>query len=534
MYARALLPDLRAAARFLRVAAFLWATLLTGSCCDPGGRPTISVTVTAPADLKDVTTARGVIYLDDALAASPATVPGGSGTIDITLYAGARGTVRIQADGLRRDGCVIARGQAQLALGDPLRYAVTVTLAPLAAAECSLPRPDPVVLTVARYGEGLVTSSPAGIDCGDTCGAEVQRGTTVTLRVKPGINYRLVSWSPPECAAVQPTCTVTVNASMTVTVKLVPQDCASGGWCWENLVPAPYLLNAVWGASTDDVWMVGLAPQNRPGILHWNGAVLSEVAPPAGALGQLYGVHGSGPADVYAVGDAGLLLRWDGQAWSVVNIGLPTAGPLTGALTAVWAFGPRDVWLGANMPAASLFHYAGAAPAQPVALVTNRPVTGLWARAAGDLFAAADGVFHYDGAAWTALVPSGEPNLAAIRAVWGTDSQHVWGAGTSSALGPRVTTYDGARFVAQDLTRVLKGSPAATTPTLSIWMARPNDVYAVNGSDRNLMRYDGTSWYLEAVDLRLAGAAGAPSAVFGASASDIWFVGNQVAVHKRQ
>jgi len=42
-----------------------------------------------------------------------------------------------------------------------------------------------VTLTVVKTGNGTVTSSPAGINCGTTCSASFARNTTVTLTATP-------------------------------------------------------------------------------------------------------------------------------------------------------------------------------------------------------------------------------------------------------------------------------------------------------------------------------------------------------------
>ena len=49
-------------------------------------------------------------------------------------------------------------------------------------------------VTVARFGSGLVTSSPAGINCGDTCTGVFPLGTTVTLTATPAAGQELKAW----------------------------------------------------------------------------------------------------------------------------------------------------------------------------------------------------------------------------------------------------------------------------------------------------------------------------------------------------
>ncbi|MFO0576442.1 MAG: FG-GAP-like repeat-containing protein [Polyangia bacterium] len=77
---------------------------------------------------------------------------------------------------------------------------------------------------------GRVTSDPAGIDCGTTCSTAVPPGASVTLTAAPlgGTNATFLGWSGP-CSGTQPTCTLTVNESTTVTanwMRPTPPDMA--------------------------------------------------------------------------------------------------------------------------------------------------------------------------------------------------------------------------------------------------------------------------------------------------------------------
>ena len=76
-------------------------------------------------------------------------------------------------------------------------------------------------LTVSRQniliGNGTVTSSPAGINCGSTCSATYNSDTVVTLTATPAFGSVFVGWGG-ACSGIRvPSCTVTMTGDMSVT-----------------------------------------------------------------------------------------------------------------------------------------------------------------------------------------------------------------------------------------------------------------------------------------------------------------------------
>ena len=69
-------------------------------------------------------------------------------------------------------------------------------------------------------GEGTVTSSPAGINCGGTCEAEYEKGTVVTLVPAAGEHSEFHGWSG-ACTGTG-TCEVTMSEAKSVSAEFVP------------------------------------------------------------------------------------------------------------------------------------------------------------------------------------------------------------------------------------------------------------------------------------------------------------------------
>lgn len=85
----------------------------------------------------------------------------------------------------------------------------------------------------------------------------------------------------------------------------------SGSARWEKVAsPTTNTLHALWGASANDVWAVG----ELGTVLHYDGTswTPSSVAWPLGTKAHLNGVWGSGPDDVWIVGD-GIVLHFTGH-----------------------------------------------------------------------------------------------------------------------------------------------------------------------------------------------------------------------------
>ncbi|MHB8078017.1 MAG: beta propeller repeat protein [Candidatus Krumholzibacteriia bacterium] len=76
----------------------------------------------------------------------------------------------------------------------------------------------------------------------------------------------------------------------------------------------PWLLD-IWGSGANDIYVVG-----RPGILlHWDGTAWS--LQDLGTSEILTAVWGTGPSDVFVVGYKGLVYHYDGSGWSLMNSG---------------------------------------------------------------------------------------------------------------------------------------------------------------------------------------------------------------------
>src|SRR5258708_20314312 len=94
----------------------------------------------------------------------------------------------------------------------------TVTMSASRAVTATFRRPT-LTLAKAGTGQGAVTSSVPGIDCGPasiSCTASYDSGTALTLTASPAAGSTFSSWSGCD-AANGNACSLTLNASRTVT-----------------------------------------------------------------------------------------------------------------------------------------------------------------------------------------------------------------------------------------------------------------------------------------------------------------------------
>jgi len=353
--------------------------------------------------------------------------------------------------------------------------------------------------------------------------------------------------------------------------------CAGEGWCFANPLPQPNLVTSLYATSPDDVW--GAAGR----AFHWNGAAWAGLE---GDPHQVDRVIGTGPDDlwfggsliahqldgelttydvvpaeqsvfgmfriaddqIWAVGTAGLALRWNGDSWQ--DKSMPTGADIA----SVWGRGPNDVWaIAAGSPAqpGTRLHWNGTQWQQSDggAPCTFLQVWGTdtergWGRCRsgeleywnGDQFIeiadpapgdpievagnaasafAADGtgrVMHWDGASWTTLL---EGSLADNRI--GFWSMFQMPDGDVLVGGD----YGAIARCSIDACSWLAGGPdTARFSMKAAWAAAASDVWAVGDG---IAHFDGARW--RPVDTPQSGRL---YAVHGLSASDVWAVGDSV------
>src|SRR5205807_2349723 len=91
--------------------------------------------------------------------------------------------------------------------------------------------------------------------------------------------------------------------------------CSQDGFCWEHPLPQGNNLHALWGTGPDRLYAAG----DHGTVLRWDGARWSGQCGLGGGA-ALRALTGFGELP-YAAGDNGTVLRFDGKAWKRMDTG---------------------------------------------------------------------------------------------------------------------------------------------------------------------------------------------------------------------
>jgi len=309
---------------------------------------------------------------------------------------------------------------------------------------------------------------------------------------------------------------------------LYVSNLGSSGWKHWPLGSSISAGGGIWGTSTTNIFVVGgkgLGYGQYEGVvIHFNGTKWASMTLPA-KTPMLYGVSGSGPHDVFAVGDKGAVLHFDGKAWT------RQYSSTTSNLHRAWVIGNK---MYAVSSTGVVIHHQG--PWKPVE--TNYPLNTIWGSSASDIHAVGNEsyIVHYDGSKWT--LRNGPVSRTHLYGVWGSSPTNVFAVGawyspsSGGSVSPRAFRLDSKTKTWS----AMKFSDTSGQIALqSLWGSGPDDVYAV-GFCRSfgppphtcadpIYHYGGSGDTWE----RLKGGSGINknlNAIWGASKSDIFAGGS--------
>jgi hypothetical protein len=181
---------------------------------------------------------------------------------------------------------------------------------------------------------------------------------------------------------------------------------------WQSITPAinpatssPYTLFGVWGSDPANVLAVG----ESGAILKLAGTAWQ--AQTSNTMVPLRTISGTSATDIYAAGASGVVQHFDGGTWQ------PAPGtPLTGVtIYSVWSLGALVVAVGYMGPMAIIKRMAEA-PTWTTYMQATTTFNGVWGSGDTNIFAVGTQgtIVRYDGGQWTPMTSSTTVDLAAI------------------------------------------------------------------------------------------------------------------------
>jgi hypothetical protein len=192
----------------------------------------------------------------------------------------------------------------------------------------------------------------------------------------------------------------------------------------------------------------------------------------------------------------------DTAGWTSLDAPQASAG-----YTALWVFGPDDVWLASSDDA---FHWDGLTWTT-VATPLAGAYEDFWGIAPDDLWLVNwDEAAHWDGQSWTEFPLGANEPSGSAQAIWASGPTDVWvGGGTSG----EAVHWDGAMWTLYNL---------QTTFVLDLWGSAPGDVWAVGAG--GFFHWDGSAWTEVPGPPELAGES--PHSLWGFGPNDVFAVGS--------
>lgn len=197
-------------------------------------------------------------------------------------------------------------------------------------------------------------------------------------------------------------------------------------------------LRDVWGTDTSNIWAVG----DGGVILKWNGSVWATQT--SGTTANLLRVWGADASNVWAVGSGGTIRKWDGSTWSAQTSGT------TNILRSVHGSSASNVWAGGN--SGTVLKWNGSAWTAQTFGLTNS-VNAVWVVDASNVWAAASGglIRFWNGTTWASQLTG----TTVWNALWGTSSSNLWAVGS----GGIAAQWNGTTWTAQQI----KGGTSSLT-----------------------------------------------------------------------
>ncbi|MBI4252822.1 hypothetical protein HY623_01420 [Candidatus Uhrbacteria bacterium] len=239
----------------------------------------------------------------------------------------------------------------------------------------------------------------------------------------------------------------------------------TGTWSLHSQIPEGDDLHDLWTVGGSDIWAVG----DDGLIIHWDGTTWTTVTSPHGS--RINGIFMLSASSGWAVGDGGKIIRYDGTSWTQVS------SPVTDHLNSIWMVSESDGW--AVGEAGKILRFDGTSWTQFTDTGGNT-----WHDI--QMISAADGwvvgnqglIYRWNGSAWSLHTDSGGTVWRSLYLLSATDG---WVAGDQGLI----YRWNGSEW--------LLSADTGGTNWRSVYHASSSDGW-VTGTGGEIYHWNGVMW----------------------------------------
>lgn len=260
------------------------------------------------------------------------------------------------------------------------------------------------------------------------------------------------------------------------------------GGVWGQQPHSGDRVNSIRGTAWNDIWAAGsrwddVDFKNYATLRHYDGTGWSDVAGSAYPHG-FNSVSCVSASEAYIAGEGSQLLRWSGASWNQINDTWATGDNLE----AIWGFDSGEMWAFGQY--GTILHYDGVAwSAEPP--VTGDAIYDVWAYSPDSIYAVGSNsiVLQNQGSGWSEFTHPFQ--IGTLQSIWGTSPRDVRAGGNSGEM----IVADGTTLTVEQI------GDDATGSIIDLWASAPDDWYAVTHA--GVYHYDGDSWAPLSLDGRI-------------------------------
>lgn len=252
---------------------------------------------------------------------------------------------------------------------------------------------------------------------------------------------------------------------------------------WKAFTNVGGVKYGIFGFSEASIFVVGES-SNRDMVAIWNGTQWTEYRSEyflarGDTVYPLYSVWGSSPEDVWAVGDKGTIIHWDGIQWEKVDVGI------TKRITAIWGTSKDDIYV---VPISELTGITSAlykyndSMWEKVYNSIGIFSTTLWKTPGGKLLIGGTALLEYNGSSLQEIqIPGRTRGIVKIR---GSNVNNIFTAGDFG----EITHFNGLNWKDIDIFEVPDGRYRVL---YSVWCTE-NKVFVVGVDENRVIVITGT------------------------------------------